>query len=438
MQVGSHTHITFPSEDDFQNLIKPFDSKQLAGFLKEVHQIEVSFDPSLEPQKHLSLNNPQKYHLFFSTLFSDENFNVFYPEFPRMDHHLVIQIKNPSDKFIGFEEDKQLKLHQLINKISEIYAHKLNITGFVTAQYTEPQARHEGKEIVELIPHHPAHGESRNFLDKVDSNRYVLFDHANISPIDYQVSQKSRDEQIAFWKNELQIDQEPLLEKTLNRNFPTQLVDSYFDTCTEYLIQSLIQLFAKTGAKVENFSQHRFSLATDCSETIYKTVNVAKCAFCNPETIEKQQVFEYKEMVILYNFRKMAYPGTSFLILPKRHIEKSYSLTDEEIKAGALLKRALTNALRAKYPDFDVYFYNQQGASVGQTVFHTHEQVVSLENKSAAFLWTMLSLSYNPGNVSAGVSLEEMKFITSEFRELIEGEIAKLEQHEEEIFRNAV
>lgn len=436
MQASSNVHIIFPSEIEFKSCIKPYESQQLKSFLKDMHHIELSYDPNLELQKNLSINNPQKYNLFFAQLFSDENFNVFYPEFPRIDHHLVIQIKNSTTDFIGLDEDKQLKLHQLINKINAIYVNKLNITGFVTAQYSQPQSRHEGHEVVELLPHHPAYGHCRNFLDKADSNRYVLFDHENISALDYKVPAEIRNQHIEFWKNELQIDQAPLSEKKLNRDFPITMVDSHFDEHTKYLIHSLIQIFENAGAKVENFSKYRFSLPTDTSHVTYMTRELAKCAFCNPNIIQKQQAFEYNGMVILYNFRKMPYPGTSFLILPKRHLENHYSLTDEEVKTGALLKQALANALKAKYPEFEVCFYNQQGAAVGQSVFHTHEQVVSLDKASAGLHWLMLSLSYNPNNLG-GVSAEEMQLITTEFKERISEEIAKLE-HKEEDYADAV
>lgn len=63
-----------------------------------------------------------------------------------------------------------------------------------------------------------------------------------------------------------------------------------------------------------------------------------------------------------------------------------------------------------EYEDCEVIIYPQDDPSVGQTVFHSHEQVVAADPKTIDLSWTMMSL-YSRGNVSS----EEMLKVREEF-----------------------
>ena len=59
--------------------------------------------------------------------------------------------------------------------------------------------------------------------------------------------------------------------------------------------------------------------------------------------------------------------------------------------------------------EFEVIIYTQDDPSVGQTVFHSHEQVVAINPETASLAWTAMSLA------PASVSPEEMARICKEF-----------------------
>lgn len=423
----AHTEVIFPSEQHLEAVVYPYSKNTLTEFLTERYGIQVQIDSELEPNKKEPLNRNKSQNLFSSILYQNDYLTVFYPENPRSSHQLSLVMNRKINGIQELNEEEALELHAVIKKINEIYVNQLSIDGYVLAQYETPQERHENQCVIEILPHQEGQGHCRNFLDKADSNRHVLFGDRNLSAIDPKLSKIECEDQINFWKHELQIPQTPLSSRNLSIQLPAQALDSHFNEGQLFALNHLLELFENSGAHVSNKPMPNLTLASD-SATELKTRTVASCAFCREKVINRQKVFEYNDIYILYNFRKMPYPATSFLILPKRHTEKLYSLTQEEVKTIALLRKALFSVLKEKYPNFQLISYCQDAPSVGQTVPHTHEQIVSLDPQTIPLTWSLMSLAYNPQNVSSGVSDEEMLEVTSSIGTLLRLKIEELTQ----------
>ena len=151
------------------------------------------------------------------------------------------------------------------------------------------------------------------------------------------------------------------------------------------------------------------SMPTEIPETV-KTIKISKCVFCDPTIVQRQLVYKYKGILVLYNIRKGEKPGCCFLILPERHNYRAYGLSPEEIDTIHTVRRALVEVVRESHPDSEVIVYVQETSPVGKTVFHHHEQLVAVNRETIPLYWTLMSL-HPTGSVSA----EEMLKVRGEF-----------------------
>ncbi|MCH9633159.1 MAG: hypothetical protein S4CHLAM6_15110 [Chlamydiae bacterium] len=422
--MASVTEVVFNSEELYQDCIKPYKREEVSQFLASQHDIQVTIDPSLTLQKHVALKTTPS-NPFYTELFNDGDLLVYYSERPRAPHQLNITFGERVKHLKDLSSEDAQKLHEMICKINEVYVGKLGINGFVVAQYSNPQIRHEGQYTVELHPHQPGYGDTRNFLDKADSNRAVLFDDGNYTNLEINYSDEQRDRDIAFWKKELLTEQPSLSDQHSVTVLPARdRLDCGFKSGKEFAVNHLLEYFENNGAKIINKPDVHFKLSAG-SQLEQKTWETASCAFCRSDIIERQKAFELDGVVVLYNFRKMPEAATSFLILPKGHTEKIYALNPSEVETIHLLKRALTNVLEERFPGYEIVIYNQDALSVGQTVPHAHDQIVAIDKERIPMHWSMLSLAYNPGKLG-GVSKEEMAAVTKEFSILLEQEVQRL------------
>lgn len=108
-------------------------------------------------------------------------------------------------------------------------------------------------------------------------------------------------------------------------------------------------------------------------------------AFCNPEVIKKQSVWEGKTVRILYNYAPLGLDNEKlhFLITPKAHRENFASLTEEEYAETMELSQKL---IQVYQKDGTAYLYDKTGAKAGQTVPHWHRHIVFTANKMQDFL----------------------------------------------------
>ncbi len=427
-----NTQVVFSSDQQFQEVVRPYSKERITEFLADKYGIQVRVDSSLEPSQPENRISSTQQNLLHTVLYQDENLEVYYPETPRSPHQLSIVMKRNVKGVQDLNLEEQHKLHSMIKKINEIYVDQLGIGGFVVAEYSDLQKRHEGHCVVEVLPNQPGYSHCRNFLDKADSNVHVLYGDQNLTHLNVGLSKEEIDEQVNFWKKELHLSQESLDGEKLKIALPSQELDSHFAEIQGFALNHLLEIFENAGAQVINKPKHHFTVAQD-TEVELKTRTVASCAFCRDAVIGRQKAIEYKDIYVLYNFRKMPYAGSSFLILPKRHTEKLYTLTQEEVANIGVIKKALIHVLKEKFPDFQVVVYNQDAPSVGQTVPHTHDQVVAIDPETIPLYWSLMTLAYNPNNVLGGVSEDEMLEVTQEFGQLLESEIQRLTQEDQSL-----
>lgn len=404
--------VTFSSQQDLEKALAPHDLEEVVGRIAKANAsmaLNFQIDASSPVEKVSSLRNPGVGNLLQTEVHRTETLTVFYPETPRAPHHLTIafnrkEIKGLSD--ITQEENEHL--FATIKKIAQIYK-TVSVQGFVIAQFDTPQEGHLGRYVVELIPHLPGFNEVKNIVDKVDCNRYVLFRGENISPVSYKMSKETVLQQGAFWQEAFQKEHPPLTETDTQIVFPYTRKESHQAEAEEVLHRHLMEIFQDKGAQISSLAPFEASMPCEVPETV-KGIPVAKCAFCEPAVIERQLVCEYEDVAVFYNLRKGAKSGSNFLILPKRHTEKVYGLTQREIHQIGRVRKALAEVIKETHPDCQVIVYIQDDPAIGQTVFHSHEQVVAVDPKTVALSWTLMSL-YPSGNVSE----EEMLRVRKEF-----------------------
>lgn len=111
-----------------------------------------------------------------------------------------------------------------------------------------------------------------------------------------------------------------------------------------------------------------------------------KCAFCNPEVIEKQSVFKGKTVQVIYNYAPITIgkDALHFLILPLRHAKRFSDLTEEEYREASDLSQKLICHYRQEGIN-TAYLYNKSGKDAGQTVPHWHQHLVFTASKTDEF-----------------------------------------------------
>lgn len=320
-------------------------------------------------------------------LFKTDLLTVYTPDAPRVPNHLMISFNRRIHGLCDVTAEENAALFATIKKMAEIYK-SIGIQGFVIARYDAPQA-------VEIIPHLPGFENIKNMVDKVDCHRYVLFREVPLSPVVYGEIETNTD----FWREAFQKDHPSLTADDITITFPHRRYDAYWDKADELMQMYLSELNGKKGTPM--------AMPLAVPEKLIE-VNTAKCFFCDPAVLKKQTVFEHEGIIVLNNIKKSPKPGCTFLIFPKRHIEKVYGLLPEEIHQIYIVRKALIEVLKESHPGQDVVVFVQDHPSAGQTVYHTHEQVVSIDPANAPS-WVSTYLS------SSNISDEEMAQVTKEF-----------------------
>lgn len=101
--------------------------------------------------------------------------------------------------------------------------------------------------------------------------------------------------------------------------------------------------------------------------------------FCRKEQIEKQRIFEGREVVVLLNFAPHIAPRDTqpldFLILPKAHRENFHDLRRSEYLEAMNLAAKLFEYFRYSSGIKAATLYHKTGPRAGQTVKHWHLHV---------------------------------------------------------------
>ncbi|MDR3624506.1 MAG: HIT domain-containing protein [Chlamydiales bacterium] len=410
--------IFFQSPEALVQALQPLDLDEVTQRIS-LSKIPLKFecDATLAQRKVLPLRRGPVGNLLETEVFKGKTLTVFFPETPRVPHHLAIALERFDIRGVAsVSKEENAELFATIKKITEIYQVK-QIQGFVVAQFDTPQEGHLNRYVIEVIPHLPGFGGIKHTVDKVGCNRQVLFRSANLSPLTYGITRDEVLEQVDFWKLAFQQEHEPVDEASTRLTFPYSRHESYQLEAEKVLYRHLIELLEDRGGvvKEEIFFEEKISI--EVPETV-KAVTSAICAFCEPTIVERQLVYRHNGVSVFYNMRKSPKAGSAFLILPNRHTEKVYNLTQEEIDDIFIVRRALVEVLKDAHPECEVVIYTQDSPAVGQTVFHSHEQVVAIDPKTIALTWTMASLC-----PSGCVLDEEMRRIREEFSLKLEAKI---------------
>jgi diadenosine tetraphosphate (Ap4A) HIT family hydrolase len=116
---------------------------------------------------------------------------------------------------------------------------------------------------------------------------------------------------------------------------------------------------------------------------LIKNIAQGNDAFCKQPVIDKQLVFEGKEVHVLYNYAPLSIGKEKlhFLIVPKQHRPKFSDLTETEyLEAMKLSQKLVTFYQKKGYPT--AFIFNKTGFEAGQTVPHWHQHVVITATKT--------------------------------------------------------
>jgi diadenosine tetraphosphate (Ap4A) HIT family hydrolase len=133
---------------------------------------------------------------------------------------------------------------------------------------------------------------------------------------------------------------------------------------------------------------------------------VANDAFCKPEVIAKQRVFEGKEINVLYNYAPIGKEKLHFLLVPKRHLAKFSQLSPTEYEETMQLTQKLLGFYKNKGLS-TAYIFDKTGLEAGQSVPHWHEHIVFTATKTQEFFGKLTVLK-NMLIGSSSLSQEEL------------------------------
>ncbi len=100
--------------------------------------------------------------------------------------------------------------------------------------------------------------------------------------------------------------------------------------------------------------------------------------FCDPNVIQKQQVFEGRRIRVIYNYAPIG--SMHFLLVPKEHRKDFRELTEDEYSEAERLSQFVINKLKEQGPIHQTYLFHKTGKEAGQTVEHWHLHLIATEN----------------------------------------------------------
>lgn len=302
-------------------------------------------------------------------LMEDEVAEVYLPSAPRVRHHLWVVLKRPVRSFLDVTEKEAAHMRKITHRILYSLRSTFGLSA-VIAQWHEIQSHHfPNRWTMEIIPPFSHTDKSNHLWDKMESNSYVLFrDLFPFSLPPPNLAMKKID--AAFWKQELA--QKPFFFSQSHQNEAIRswiLRASHIQSAAAKTLNNIHYLLETQGFALERVQKKTSFLSN------YYLRPVTGCPFCSAKTIDSQSVFETDLSRIFYNF-KPAVPQAHFLLIPKRHVTHTESLTEREVRDLHNLAQKLTSALKKQFKRSDIHMYTQNDSSVGQTVAHTHMHVL--------------------------------------------------------------
>ena len=131
--------------------------------------------------------------------------------------------------------------------------------------------------------------------------------------------------------------------------------------------------------------RHELSL-TPYAEVRGTLPSPADDPFRNQTIIEKQRIFEGKEINVLYSHAPIAHgeENLHFLIVPKQHRQAFSDLTKSEYIEAMQLSQQLIRHYKEKGHGI-AYLFHKTGEEAGQTIPHWIEHIVFVKTKAQAF-----------------------------------------------------
>lgn len=121
-------------------------------------------------------------------------------------------------------------------------------------------------------------------------------------------------------------------------------------------------------------------------------------AFCNPEILQKQHVFETSASLVISN--PLPYCSQHLMIVPKRHISSLLESSKEEILDKYTLFSAIDYLARTHFGCPKTAVLTRTGWRSGQTQSHFHDHVIGFD-PDALHPWMRNYLSEITGNKAA-------------------------------------
>jgi diadenosine tetraphosphate (Ap4A) HIT family hydrolase len=115
----------------------------------------------------------------------------------------------------------------------------------------------------------------------------------------------------------------------------------------------------------------------------------ASCAFCTPEILEDQKIYEDDLCLILASYKPVV--DDHLLIIPKRHVERLEDLSPDEMSHIFTLIQKTHKVCREVLGAEDYLILQKNGASAGQQVPHVHIHFLPRSGGSPmGILWSFL------------------------------------------------
>lgn len=124
MHLQAATSVTFQSENDLQRALEPFSFEEVVLRMSKAKAFDtLSFEYGREtnPNRTIPMRNSEIGNLLKSEVWKTKFLTVFYPESPRVPHHVTIAFNRSTKGISDVSVEEDAELFATIKKIAEIY-----------------------------------------------------------------------------------------------------------------------------------------------------------------------------------------------------------------------------------------------------------------------------------------------------------------------------
>jgi|GEM_PF-2344632 diadenosine tetraphosphate (Ap4A) HIT family hydrolase len=361
----------------------------------------IEFGPVLAQESQNIIKEPQQKIPYW--VWSDDQVDVYMAPNPQVMNHLWVVLKRPVEGLCDVTEDESVAMRAVVQKIQFFLQTHFGTPTFI-AQWNQPQSDHFPKRFTtEIIPARSESAKLFDICDKVECNNYLLWRNqfSHFLPLPTQEEVMST---LPFWRSALQdatfsfpisAENEPINVFCVVK---TRLAER-----TKLLRDCIFQVL-----------QQQFTIKREETQEIIESPQIVitgknTCTFCSEKIIDAEKVFESEFSYILYNYKPFV-PGAHFLIFPKRHVQSSEKLREDELRDLHSLACLLIEVLQEKEHRSDVILFTQDDPVLAQSVPHSHTHVILTPS---AFRFFVFSMNYVQETT---LTREEMEPVLEYFR----------------------